>query len=81
MDWYGKIDVFKSFTEHFTMHETDKQVSSYVSVKFEEKKRKKQNCEISHIDRLALDLTVYIERQNLFIISMYEAQNVQGYLG
>ena len=40
MACYGKMDVFKSFTTHFTMHETDKQVSSYVSVKFEEKKRK-----------------------------------------
>ena len=34
------MDVFKSFTTHFTIHETDKQVSSYVSVKFEEKKTK-----------------------------------------
>ena len=37
MDGYGKTDVFKSFTMHFTMHEMDKQVSSYVNVKFEEK--------------------------------------------
>ena len=50
-------------------------------MKRKREKEEKQNCEISHIDRLALDLTVYIERQNLFIISMYEAQNVQGYLG
>ena len=40
MHRYGKIDVFKSFTAHFTMHEMDKQVSSYVSVKFEEQKGK-----------------------------------------
>ena len=40
MDWYEKIDVFKSFTTLYTIHEMDKQVSSYVSVKFEEKKRK-----------------------------------------
>ena len=45
---------------HFTMHETDKQVSSCVSVKFEEKKGKKQNCEISHIDRITLDPRIYI---------------------
>ena len=41
MDWYGKIDTFKSFLTHFTMQETDKQVSSYVSVKFEEKGEEK----------------------------------------
>ena len=47
------------------MHETDKQVSNYVSVKFKEKREKeKQNCEISHIDRITLDPTIYIERQN-----------------
>ena len=34
MDSYGKIDVFNSFIMHFSTHETDKQVSSYVSVKF-----------------------------------------------
>ena len=44
------------------------------------KRRKKHNCEISHIDRVRLDLTVYIERQNIFL-SMYAAQNVQGDLG
>ena len=50
MACYGKMDVFKSFITHFTMHETDKQVSSYVSVKFWREKGEKQNCEISHID-------------------------------
>ena len=69
---YGKIDVFKSFITYFTTHETDKQVSSYVSVKFEkEKKRKKrQNCEISHIDRTTLEPRIYKGNQNIFIISM-----------
>ena len=66
---------------HFTMHETDKQVSSYVSVKFEEKREEKQNCEISHIDRITLDPTIYIENQNLIIISMCGAQDVQDGLG
>ena len=40
MYWYGKIDVFKSFITYFTTHEMDKQVSSYVSEKFEEKREK-----------------------------------------
>ena len=48
MDWYGKIDIFKSFITHFTMHETDKQVSSYVSVKFEEKREKTKLWDIPH---------------------------------
>ena len=55
------------------MHETDKQASSYVSVKFEEEKEEKQNCEISHIDRIRLDPIVYIESQNPFIILMCRA--------
>ena len=49
---------------HVTMHKMDKQVLSYVSVKFEEKKRKKQNCEISHIDRTSQDPGVYKHIQN-----------------
>ena len=69
MACYGKMDVIKSFTTHFTMYKTDKQVSSYVSVKFKEK-GKNQIYEISHIGRLTLDTTIYIESQNLFMISM-----------
>ena len=81
MYWYGKIDVFKSFITYFTTHEMDKQASRYVSEKFEEKRGGKQNCKISHIDKITLDSPIYIESQNLFIISMCEAQNVQGDLG
>ena len=42
------IYVFKSFTTHFTMYKTDQQVSSYVSVKFEEKKGKNKTVNIPH---------------------------------
>ena len=64
------------------MHEVDKQVLSYVSVKFEEKKRKKQNCEISHIDRTSQDPGVYKQIQNsLLHTGLCGAQNVQGDMG
>ena len=49
ISWYEKMDVFKSFRMHFTTCETDNLMSSYVSVKFEKKKRK-TNYGISHID-------------------------------
>ena len=67
---YGKIDVFKSFRAYFTTHKTDKQVSSYMSVKFKAKKKKRQNCEISHIDRTTLEPRIYKGNQNIFILSM-----------
>ena len=41
-------------------------------------KEEKQNCEISYIDRIRSDTTVYIESHNLFIILKCRAQNVQG---
>ena len=44
---------------YFTTHELDKKVSIYVSDKFEEKKGKTQNCEISHIDKTTLEPTIY----------------------
>ena len=40
MNAFQGIDVFKSFITHFSIHETDRQVSNYVSVKFEEKREK-----------------------------------------
>ena len=46
--------------------------------KFEEKKGKTQNCEISHIDRLTLEPRIYKGNQNIFILSMCGAQSVQG---
>ena len=46
--------------------------------KFEEKKGKTQNYEISHIDRLTLEPRIYKGNQNIFILSMCEAQSVQG---
>ena len=52
-----------------------------MSMKRKREKEENQKYTISHIDRIALDLTVCIERRNLFIISMNGAQNDQGDLG
>ena len=45
-----------------------------MSEKFEEKKKKTQNCEISHINRINLDAPIYIERQNIINVWSTECQ-------
>ena len=51
------------------MHEMDKQVFKYVSMKFEEKEEgENKNCEISHIDRTTVTLEVYNQKQNTLFI-------------
>ena len=67
---YGNIDVFKSFITYFITHETNEQVSSYESVKFEEK-RKRQNSEISHIDRTTLEPRIYIRETKTYSFYKY----------
>ena len=55
------------------MHEVDKQILNYASMKFEEKRGKKKNCEISHINRTTATPEVYKQTQNtLFIIECVE---------
>ena len=45
-------------------------MSSYVNVKFEKKRREKQNCEISHIDRTNKPLTIYKVEQKLLSLCL-----------
>ena len=51
--------VFNSFIMYFTMCKNDKQV---LSMKFEEKRKKNKNCEISHIVRPKVTLEVYNQK-------------------
>ena len=55
---------------YFTMRKKDKQVLSYVSMKFEEKMKKNKNCEISHIVRPEVTPEVYNQKKNTSFISV-----------